>query len=117
MRPFTSTISLEEARQRLTAAVRPIDRTERLALRDAAGRVAAADVASAMYVPPFSRSAMDGYAVRFSDLQQHGETTLRVAGTAFAGEPFSGAMQAGECVRIMTGGVVPVPSVYLMASE
>ena len=64
MRPFASTISLEEARRRLEAAVRPIARTERVPLEDAVGRVAAADVTSPLDVPPFARSAMDGYAVR-----------------------------------------------------
>ena len=63
MRPFTSTISLDEARSRLTAAIRPIERTERVALAGADGRVAAQSVASAFDVPPFARSAMDGYAV------------------------------------------------------
>jgi len=63
MRPFHSTISLDEARRRLDAAVRPIARIERLRIQDAAGRVAAADVTSPLDVPPFARSAMDGYAV------------------------------------------------------
>ena len=67
MRPFTSTISLDEARRRLTAAVRPIARTERVALDVAAGRVAAADITSPIDVPPFARSAMDGYAVVAAD--------------------------------------------------
>src|SRR5213593_2670450 len=67
MRPFTSTISLDEARRRLDAAVRPIGRTERVAIDSAAGRVAAADVTSPMDVPPFARSAMDGYAVVAAD--------------------------------------------------
>src|SRR5205823_10152148 len=57
MRPFTSTISLEEARARLDAALRPITRVERVALEDAAGRVAARDVVSPIDVPPFARSA------------------------------------------------------------
>ena len=63
MRPFASTISLEDARQLLDSHVRPIERTERLPLIEAAGRVAAVDVRSDIAVPPFSRSAMDGYAV------------------------------------------------------
>ena len=67
MRPFASTISLEEARRRLAAAVRPIARTERVRLDAADGRVAAADVFSPIDVPPFARSAMDGYAVIAAD--------------------------------------------------
>src|SRR4051812_20435552 len=67
MRPFTSTISLAEARRRLDGAVRPIARGERVPLEEAVGRVAAADVVSAPDVPPFARSAMDGYAVIAGD--------------------------------------------------
>jgi molybdopterin biosynthesis enzyme len=67
MRPFTSTIPLEEARRRLTAAVREITRTERVSLEHATGRVAASNVRSPIDVPPFARSAMDGYAVAAAD--------------------------------------------------
>ena len=67
MRPFTSTISIDEARRRLNENVTPIDRTEWVPIIEAAGRVAAADVAASIDVPPFSRSAMDGYAVVAAD--------------------------------------------------
>ena len=67
MRPFTSTISFDEARRILDAAAPPIARTERVALETAASRVAAEDVVSPIDVPPFSRSAMDGYAVIAAD--------------------------------------------------
>jgi len=67
LRPFKSTISLEEARHRLAANVRPIERTEKVALADSSGRVAAADIRSTVAVPPFSRAAMDGYAVIAAD--------------------------------------------------
>src|SRR5258705_5245252 len=67
MRPFTSTISLVEARRRLDAAAAPIVRSERVSLAAAAGRVAAADVSSPIDVPPFARSAMDGYALIAAD--------------------------------------------------
>ena len=66
MRPFASTISLEEARRRLDAAVRPITRTERAALANAAGRVASADVGSSLELTsdvlrldPFRRAVRD----------------------------------------------------------
>ena len=81
MRPFTSTISLDEARRRLEANARPIERIERVRLVDAAGRVAAADVMSPIDVPPFARSAMDGYAVVGADLDGASRaqpTSLRV---------------------------------------
>ena len=67
MRPFGKTISPDEARKRIDAAVRPIDRTERVALAEASGRVLAEDVVANADVPPFARAAMDGYAVRAQD--------------------------------------------------
>jgi molybdopterin biosynthesis enzyme len=70
MRPFKSTISIDEARRLLTEAVRPIERTEQVDLIAAEGRVAAADVRSAVDVPPFARSAMDEYAVVSCDYRQ-----------------------------------------------
>jgi molybdopterin molybdotransferase len=67
----------------------------------------AADVVSPISVPGHDNSAMDGYAVRFEDLLPAGETMLRRVGESFAGKPWPGAMGAGECVRIFTGGVMP----------
>src|SRR5207249_2254591 len=78
MRPFTSTISLDEARRRLDATVRPIARLEEIGLADAAGRVIAADVPSPIDVPAFARSAMDGYAVVSVDTT-HATSKPRVA--------------------------------------
>jgi len=89
MRPFTSTISLEEARRRLDANVRPIARTERTPLHDAGGRVAAADVQSSLDVPPFARSAMDGYAVIAADLERASKdapVSLRVLDRIYTGQ-------------------------------
>ena len=63
MRPFQSTISIDEARRLIDEAVRPIERVERVRLLAARGRVLAAPVVAAADVPPFSRAAMDGYAV------------------------------------------------------
>jgi molybdopterin molybdotransferase len=68
-------------------------------------------------VPAHDNSAMDGYAVRFADLKTGGEVILKVAGSSFAGVPYQGAMKAGECVRIMTGGVVPVGADTIVMQE
>ena len=67
MRPIRSTIPLEEARALIDAAIRPIERTERVGLSDAGGRVLAEDLLADADVPPFARAAMDGYAVRAQD--------------------------------------------------
>jgi molybdenum cofactor synthesis domain-containing protein len=110
VRPFASTISLEEARRRLSAAIRPIDRTERVPLDGAGGRVAAADVASAIDVPPFARSAMDGYAVVAADTASATRATpvrLRLLDRAFTGEVSTAIVTAGTCVEIATGAPLP----------
>jgi molybdopterin molybdotransferase len=58
-------------------------------------------------VPSHRNSAMDGWAMRGADLKADAETTLTEIGASFAGKPFAGPVAAGQCVRIMTGGVVP----------
>ena len=110
MRPFSSTISLEEARRRLDAAVRPIARTERVRLEDAAGRVAAADVTSTLDVPPFARSAMDGYAVMADDTAGATRSTpvrLRLIDRIYTGELSSTTIEPGCCAEIATGAPLP----------
>ncbi len=77
MRPFGKTIALEEARAIIERAIRPIDRTEVLPLQQANGRVLAQDIVSTADVPPFSRAAMDGYAVRAEDTTGASRTTPR----------------------------------------
>ncbi|MBJ7590301.1 molybdopterin molybdotransferase MoeA [Aeromonas veronii] len=79
--------------------------SEQQPLPEALGRVLASDIASPLAVPPFDNSAMDGYAVRLSDLASG--TPLIMAGKAFAGQPYQGEWPAGHCVRIMTGAPVP----------
>jgi molybdopterin molybdotransferase len=110
VRPFTSTISLEEARRRLEAAVRPIDRTERVRLEGANGRVAATDVASSMDVPPFARSAMDGYAVIAADTAgatRSQPVSLRLLDRIYTGQISEVQVSAGTCTEIATGAPLP----------
>ena len=78
---------------------------EHVALDDAAGRVLARDVAANRTQPPDGMSAMDGYAVRAADAALGAR--LRVIGEGAAGKPFERSVQAGEAVRIFTGGVIP----------
>ena len=102
-----NSMPVDRARDVIARFLTPLTAHERLHVRAALGRVLAEDVVSPLDVPAHDNSAMDGYAVRFSDLEPDGDTTLRVAGTAYAGAPYRGAMPEGACVRIMTGGVVP----------
>ncbi len=100
-------LSVQEARQAIAAALRPIAEIESVALIDALGRVLGADVISPIDVPAHDNSAMDGYALAGSDLLADGVTRLRVKGVVYAGTPFTGQVDAGACLRIMTGAVMP----------
>lgn len=96
-----------QAREIILGLVEPVQGSEHMAVRKALGRVLAEDVISTANVPGHDNSAMDGYAVRFADLEEGRETPLRLAGTAYAGRAYEGSVGAGECVRIMTGAVIP----------
>ena len=87
--------------------VTPVNAVEKVALRAALNRVLAADVISPISVPAHDNSAMDGYAFNAADLAAEGATTLTIAGTVYAGRPSSLVPARGQCVRIMTGGVMP----------
>jgi len=99
--------SVAQAVAAIAAALRPITERQTVPLVQALGRVLAADIISPIDVPAHDNSAMDGYAFAGSDLQGAGATTLRAVGILYAGAPFSGVLGAGECLRIMTGAVMP----------
>ena len=110
MKPIKETIPLDEARQLIADACKPIDRTERVRLVDANGRAAAADVASTRDVPPFSRAGMDGYAVRAEDTfgaSRYEPKTLRVIEKVYTGQVPSRTVAAGAAVEIATGAPMP----------
>jgi molybdopterin molybdotransferase len=106
-----------KARELIARFLTPVSAIERLNIRAALDRVLAADVISPLDVPAHDNSAMDGYAVRCADLKTDGEVTLKIAGAAFAGVPFQGRVNTGECVRIMTGGVVPAECDTIVMQE
>jgi molybdopterin molybdotransferase len=110
MRPIRDTISLDEARAIILEAAVPIARTERIALRQASGRVLAAAVLSTLDVPPFDRAAMDGFAVRAQDTfgaGRHDPKPLRAIEKVYTGQVPTAAVGAGECVEIATGAPMP----------
>ena len=85
-------------------------RTERVELERAAGRVAAEDVASSIDVPPFSRSAMDGYAVIAADTTRASRSTpveLRLVDRIYTGHMSNVSIDAGTCAEIATGAPLP----------
>ncbi len=104
-----SMISLEEARALVLDAVAPMA-IEDVPLLDAVGRVAAKPLTSDIDVTPFAHSAMDGYALRASELEMASNempVALKVVGLIGAGSVFEGTIEEGQCVRIMTGAPLP----------
>lgn len=95
------------AQQAILHAVPVIRTVEKVALRSALGRVLAAPIISSMNVPAHTNSAMDGYAINGAELPQNTTRTFSVIGTSFAGHPYSSSVTSGQCVRIMTGAVMP----------
>lgn len=99
------TLSVEQAQAHILACISMLQATEHVSLWQAQGRLLAQAVTAPLDVPPHRNSGMDGYALRHADLASG--QALRVIGSSFAGRPFAGTVQTGECVRIMTGAVVP----------
>lgn len=91
----------------LERLVEPVQDTEELPLFNALGRVLARDVVSPISVPPHDNSAMDGYAFAGAQLVAGQPLALRVVGTALAGKAWTGSVTVGECVKIMTGAIMP----------
>ncbi|OOG39973.1 gephyrin-like molybdotransferase Glp [Polaromonas sp. A23] len=91
----------------LSQLVEPVQDVLELPLFEALGRVLAADVVSPFDVPPHDNSAMDGYAFGGSQLAAGTALTFKVVGTALAGKAWQGTVQNGECVKIMTGAIMP----------
>jgi len=106
--PFDEdSISLVDALARIEARVRPVLACERLPIRECLNRVNNEAVTSPRDVPPLANSAMDGYALAIDSLVANGITELEEIGAAYAGTPFSQTCKAGQCVRIMTGALIP----------
>ncbi|MDP1657130.1 MAG: molybdopterin molybdotransferase MoeA [Hylemonella sp.] len=91
----------------LSRLVAPVTGTEELGIFEALDRVLAQDVISPVSVPPHDNSAMDGYAFDGSQLRPDQALTLTPVGTALAGKAWQGTVSAGQCVRIMTGAIMP----------
>jgi molybdopterin molybdotransferase len=100
-------LPVAKANEVIRSFVKPVSGIEKLPVRAALGRVLAKDIVSPIDVPSHDNSAMDGYAVRGADLSASGAVTLTEIGTAFAGKEFGATVGPGQCVRIMTGAVMP----------
>lgn len=102
-------LSVDQINAFLHELVQPVsaDESQDVFLMDALGRVLAADVISPISVPAHNNSAMDGFAFDAAQLQADQPLTLRLVGTALAGKAWQGKVNAGECLKIMTGAILP----------
>ena len=102
-----NSMPVDKARAFIHTFLTPISGVAKRPIRSALGRVLAEDIISPVNVPAHRNSAMDGWAVRFSDLSNNA-APLEEVGASFAGKPYIGTVGPKQCVRIFTGGVVPV---------
>ncbi len=100
-------LTVQQAQDIMRAYVQPVCGMEKLTVRQALGRVLAIDIISPINVPAHDNSAMDGYALRGEDITDSEELKLKVTATVLAGAEFTGTVEPGECVRIMTGALMP----------
>ncbi len=106
-------MSVQQARTFIQQFLSPVVETETLPVMQSLGRVLAADIISPCNVPNHNNSAMDGFAFKYSE----GIKIIKIVGTAFAGKPFAGTLKAGECVKIMTGAVIPTGADTVVMQE
>lgn len=98
---------VDEARRRLFESLQPLQKCEEVGIEDALHRVLSSNVVSPFDVPMQANSAMDGYALNIRSIPVNGEAVLTLIGTAWAGKPFSGSVNEGDCIRIYTGAIMP----------
>jgi molybdopterin molybdotransferase len=100
-------LPVAEAERLIGERVTPLAGGETVSLREAFGRVLAADVIAPVNLPPFDNSAVDGYAVRAEDLDAARERRLVIVDRVLAGRGATHAIKPGEAVRIFTGAPMP----------
>jgi len=111
-----NSMPVDQARHHIRNYLSPVSETQLVPLRESLGRVLAQTIISPCNVPNHDNSAMDGYAFNADDLQT-GETRLNIIGTAYAGKAFEDSVSKGECVRIMTGAVIPAGADTVIMQE
>jgi molybdopterin molybdotransferase len=101
-------LTVDEAVREIAAQLRPVDGVETVALADADARVLAEDLVATIQLPPFTNSAVDGYAVRGEDVPRDAARLFRITGRLQAGAAATAPpVAAGEAIRIFTGAPMP----------
>ena len=112
-----NSITTDQALKKIFNAISPIDENEIIPIRDALNRILGENIKSKINVPSARNSAMDGYAINKEDIPSNTTNTLKIVGQSFAGSPFKKSIKKGECVRIMTGAVMPSGSDTVVIQE
>lgn len=105
------------AKSHILSQITPISEAEECPIEEALGRVLAADIIAPFNVPGHNNAAMDGFACHLADTTLADKTTLKIVGSSFAGHPYNQPFARGECVKIMTGGVVPPDTTIIVPIE
>ena len=106
-----------EAQTRILEDINTVAGVETVSLRQAINRVTAEPVTSSVQVPNHTNSAMDGYALRGEDLEDNRAGQFEIIGTSMAGARYEGRVDKNQCVRIMTGAVMPHGTDTVIAQE
>jgi molybdopterin molybdotransferase len=106
-------MSVSQAKAFIQQFLSPVEATETITIRESLGRVLSKDIISPCNVPNHDNSAMDGFAYKFEDANK----PLKIIGTAFAGKPYAGNIQSSECIKIMTGAVIPAGADTVVMQE
>jgi len=102
-----NSITTDRALDEIFDAISPIAEYETIPIRDGLNRILADNIKSNINVPSARNSAMDGYAINKKDIPNKNTNRLKIIGKSLAGNPFTKSIKKGECVRIMTGAVMP----------
>lgn len=100
-------MDLNEARDKILTSLQRLTLSESIALDQAGNRVVMQPTRALVSLPPFPCSAMDGYAIRFDDLEGTPPYIMKLVGESLAGHPYQGKSATGECIRIFTGAMLP----------
>ncbi len=110
-------LSIEDALARIKNTIYPLKASETVLLKDALGRILSEAVYAPINSPNETNSAMDGYAFSSAEITKGREFSLNLIGTSWAGRPFKGVLQAGQCIRVFTGAVVPSEADSIIMQE
>lgn len=100
-------LPVSQALEKILLALPSIEDNEIIAIENTKARTLAEDIIARTNVPLHNNSAVDGYALNSQDIATQGITSLTIAGAAFAGQVYTGHLKSGQCIRIMTGAIIP----------